>query len=152
MDMVMQKSVELGVQAITPLWTRRSQVQLDGKRLAKRLSHWEGIVVSACEQSGRIHLPTLAPACNLQEWLHSRPDKETRLVLDPAADQSLTDITPTPNITILIGPEGGLEDDEIKKAVTNGFIRVKLGPRILRTETAALAILAATQTLWGDLS
>ncbi len=152
MDMVMQKSVELGAQAITPLWTSRSQVQLDGKRLAKRLSHWERIIVSACEQSGRTHLPSLAPASNLDEWLNTRTADETCLVLDPNADQVLTDIDPAPNVTILIGPEGGLEDGEIEKAVSNGFLGVKLGPRILRTETATLAILAAVQTLWGDLS
>jgi len=152
MDMVMQKSVELGVQAITPLWTRRSQVQLDGKRLAKRLSHWEGIVVSACEQSGRSQLPSLAPACSLPEWLSTRTENETRLVLDPDAEKVLTDIRPVQQARVLIGPEGGLEASEIEKAVEAGFSRVKLGPRILRTETATLAILAAMQTLWGDLS
>ena len=152
MDLVMQKSVELGVQAITPLWTRRSQVQLDGKRLAKRLSHWEGIMVSACEQSGRVQLPSLSSACGLQDWLSTRVENETSLVLDPEAKQVLTDITPMQQVSILIGPEGGLEDSEIEKAVRVGFSRVKLGPRVLRTETAALAILAAMQTLWGDLS
>ena len=152
MDLVMQKSVELGVQAITPLWTTRSQVQLDGKRLAKRLSHWEGIVVSACEQSGRSQLPSLAPACSLPEWLSPRIENETRLVLDPDAEKVLTDLRPVRQARVLIGPEGGLEASEIEKAVEAGFSRVKLGPRILRTETATLAILAAMQTLWGDLS
>jgi 16S rRNA (uracil1498-N3)-methyltransferase len=152
MDMVMQKSAELGVQAITPLWTQRSQVQLDGKRLARRLSHWEGIVVSACEQSGRVQLPSLTPACSLPEWLSTRIENETRLVLDPEAEQVLKDITPMQKVCVLIGPEGGLEGSEIEKAVANGFNRVKFGPRILRTETATLAILAAMQTLWGDLS
>lgn len=152
MDMVMQKSVELGVQAITPLWTQRSQVRLDGKRLAKRLSHWEGIVVSACEQSGRVQLPSLSPACSLPEWLAPRIENETCLVLDPEAEQVLTDIRPIQQARVLIGPEGGLEDSEIEKAVEAGFSRVKLGPRTLRTETAALTILASMQTLWGDLS
>ncbi len=152
MDLVMQKSVELGVHAITPLWTRRSQVQLDGKRLTKRQSHWQGIVVSACEQSGRVHLPSLYPANKLREWIHTDEENETRLVLDPEADLALTDIKPMQQARILIGPEGGLEDCEIKNAVAAGFYKVKLGPRILRTETAALATLAAMQTLWGDLA
>jgi 16S rRNA (uracil1498-N3)-methyltransferase len=152
MDLVMQKSVELGAQAITPLWTQRSQVRLDGKRLAKRLSHWEGIIVSACEQSGRVRLPELSTACSLQEWLSARVENETGLILDPEAEQVLTDINPTQQVRVLIGPEGGLDDSEIEKAVKAGFIRVRLGPRVLRTETAALAILAAMQTLWGDLS
>jgi 16S rRNA (uracil1498-N3)-methyltransferase len=152
MDLVMQKSVELGVQAITPLRTRRSQVQLDGKRLARRVSHWEGIIVSACEQSGRVQLPSLHPACGLLEWLDTGIENETALVLDPEAEQALTDIRPTQQVRVLIGPEGGLEDSEIEKAVEAGFSRIRLGPRVLRTETAALAILAAMQTLWGDLS
>jgi len=152
MDLVMQKSVELGVQAITPLWTRRSQVRLDEKRLAKRLSHWEGIVVSACEQSGRVQLPSLSSACGLQDWLNTRNENDTSLVLDPAAEQVLSDVRPNQQVRVLIGPEGGLEDSEIEKAVGAGFSRVKLGPRVLRTETAALAILAAMQTLWGDLA
>ena len=152
MDLVMQKSVELGVQAITPLWTRRSQVQLVGKRLAKRLSHWQGIVVSACEQSGRVRLPSLYPAHGLPEWINACAESETRLVLDPEADQVLTDIAPMQQARVLIGPEGGLEGSEIEKAVAAGFSRVKLGPRVLRTETAALATLVAMQTLWGDLA
>ena len=152
MDLVMQKSVELGAHVITPLWTQRSQVRLDGKRLAKRLSHWQGIMVSACEQSGRVMMPSLSHTNQLEEWLDTRTEEETCLVLDPKAEQVLTDIRPKQRIRVLIGPEGGLEDSEIEKASAAGFSRIKLGPRVLRTETAAIAVLAAIQALWGDLS
>jgi 16S rRNA (uracil1498-N3)-methyltransferase len=152
MDLVMQKSVELGANVITPLWTQRSQVRLDGKRLAKRLSHWQGIMVSACEQSGRVMMPALSHANQLGEWLNTSTEEETCLVLDPKAKQVLADIRPKQQIRLLIGPEGGLEDSEIETASAAGFSRIKLGPRVLRTETATIAVLAAIQTLWGDLS
>ncbi|VAW81096.1 16S rRNA (uracil(1498)-N(3))-methyltransferase, partial [hydrothermal vent metagenome] len=138
MDWVVQKSVELGVQTITPLWTQRSQVQLQGKRLDKRLSHWEGIIISACEQSGRVHLPSLHPANSLKKWTTVHNENETCLILDPTADQVLNDIEPMQQARVLIGPEGGFEDSEIEQAVESGFCRIKLGPRVLRTETAAL--------------
>jgi 16S rRNA (uracil1498-N3)-methyltransferase len=152
MDFVLQKSVELGVESITPLWTKRSQVQLSGKRLEKRLSHWRGVICSACEQSGRVYLPKLHSATKLPDWCRVNRKQSLQLVLDPAASLQLSDLTPDSEIRILIGPEGGLESDEISMAEASGFKRVRLGPRILRTETAALAIVAAVQTLWGDLS
>lgn len=151
MDFVLQKSVELGVSAITPLWTSRSQVRLSGARLDKRLSHWRGIVRSACEQSGRVVLPDLNNSCTLSDWC--REANETcRVVLDPQATLTLGKLPPADNVCVLIGPEGGLDAEEIAIAETAGFQRVSLGPRVLRTETAALAILAALQTLWGDLA
>lgn len=150
MDLVMQKSVELGVQSITPLWTQRSQVQLDGKRLEKRLAHWQGIIRAACEQSGRVRLPELHPANRLGTWLAEGRADETRLVLDPQAEHTLADIRAGAKICVLIGPEGGLERSEIDQAGEAGFSAVRLGPRVLRTETAALATLAALQMLWGD--
>jgi 16S rRNA (uracil1498-N3)-methyltransferase len=152
MDFVLQKSVELGVESITPLWTKRSQVQLSGQRLEKRLFHWRGVIRSACEQSGRVYLPTLHSATKLVDWYNIRRKPSVRLVLDPAASLQLSDIAPARDITILIGPEGGLEGDEISMAESTGFKRIRLGPRILRTETAALATVAAVQALWGDLS
>jgi len=151
MDFVLQKSVELGVNAITPLWTNRSQVKLQGKRLEKRLSHWQGTVRSACEQSGRSFLPELGNACLLSDWC-AEPETPLQLVLDPGADINLGALKPANRIRLLIGPEGGLDADETELAVSAGFQRVRLGPRVLRTETAALAAICALQTLWGDLT
>ena len=149
MDFVIQKAVELGVNEITPLWTRRSQVQLSGPRLEKRLAHWQGVVISACEQSGRLQLPQLAAATALDAWL-ARPSSGLRLVLDPTADRVLHDIEPRNPIEVLLGPEGGFEQEEVQRALGAGYQPVRIGPRILRTETATLATLAALQTLWGD--
>jgi len=150
MDLVMQKAVELGVQQIVPLWTRRSQVQLSGKRLDKRLCHWRGIVQSACEQSGRVILPELQAATGLDDWLQTVPQDTLRLVLDPESNTTLHQVAHSKHIQLLIGPEGGLEKQELEFAAAAGFQRISLGPRILRTETAALAALAALQMLWGD--
>ncbi len=152
MDFVLQKSVELGVAAITPVRTSRSQVQLCGTRLDKRLSHWRGVIRSACEQSGRLYLPSLSDPASLEDWCTARQEHSLQLVLDPTATLQLSDITPAMNIRILIGPEGGLAMEEIQKANNSGFTPIRLGPRTLRTETATLATLAAIQALWGDLS
>jgi len=151
MDFVLQKSVELGVSTITPLWTARSQVHLQGKRLEKRVVHWQGIIRSACEQSGRSVLPTLGATCTLSDWC-TGGNPALQLVLDPEAETSLAELEPANRARILIGPEGGLDGGEIACAESAGFQRVRLGPRILRTETAALAALCALQTLWGDLA
>lgn len=153
MDMVMQKAVELGVNAITPLWTKRSQVQLRGQRLEKRLAHWQGIVRAACEQSGRVHLPVLNHALELGDWLRSPlDDGTTGIMLDPDADIALGELEPADDVRVLIGPEGGFDCEEVECADTAGYRRVRLGPRILRTETAAIATLSALQTLWGDFA
>ena len=152
MDFVLQKSVELGVESIAPLWTKRSQVQLSGKRLEKRLSHWRGVIRSACEQSGRVCLPKLHNPAKLPDWHRINRKQSLQLVLDPAASLQLSDLIPAREIQILIGPEGGLEGEEISMVEESGFKRIRLGPRILRTETAALATVAAVQALWGDLS
>lgn len=149
MDLVIQKAVELGVSEITPLWTRRSQVRLTGPRLEKRLSHWQGIVIAACEQSGRVRLPTLHPDNSLDSWLDTGP-AGLGLVLDPGAGQVLHEFEAQTRVRILLGPEGGFESAELELARAAGFQAVRLGPRILRTETAALATLSALQTLWGD--
>ncbi|MTW22385.1 16S rRNA (uracil(1498)-N(3))-methyltransferase [Allochromatium palmeri] len=149
MDFAIQKAVELGVTRITPLFTRRAQVRLDGARLDKRLEHWRGVVVSACEQSGRRRLPALEPALELETWLES--PHTGGLLLDPLAERALPALSaPASGLTLLIGPEGGLDPREREAARCHGFQGVRLGPRILRTETAPLAAIAVIQALWGD--
>jgi 16S rRNA (uracil1498-N3)-methyltransferase len=148
MDLVIQKAVELGVTDITPLHTQRSVVQLDAERSAKRLSHWHGIVVSACEQSGRMRLPQLNPITDITVWLAAG---HNGFMLDHRAKVSLAGSDePAGDIALLVGPEGGLAAPERQLAARHGFTAVRLGPRVLRTETAPLAALAAIQTLWGD--
>lgn len=152
MDYTLQKSVELGIRQVTPLWTRRSQVRLKAGRLEKRIQHWRSVARSACEQSGRLILPVVDDATTLDDWCRQSDSHGLCLVLDPAAGQTLSDLKPaTSTIRLLIGPEGGLDEKEIRSAKDYGFTAVRLGPRILRTETAAVAALSALQTLWGDL-
>ena len=151
MDYALQKSVELGVSHITPLQSRYCQVRLDAKRLQKRLDHWRGVVRSASEQSGRLVLPRVDPVISLHSWCTRQNDTGLQLILDPDAPQALADTSPANRkLRVLIGPEGGFDDEEITLAVQHGFKRVRLGPRTLRTETATVAILSAVQTLWGD--
>jgi len=148
MDLAIQKSVELGVGAITPLFTNRSVVQLKADRLERRLTHWAGVIRSACEQSGRSRLPELHPPATLPEWLEVHTDG---LVLFHRAERSLADCpAPGETLNLLIGPEGGLSESERELAFAKGFTAVRLGPRVLRTETAPIAALAAIQVLWGD--
>jgi len=151
MDYTIQKAVELGVQRIVPVFTERSVVQLDGERLAKREEHWRGVVASACEQCGRNRLPLLLPAVPLaRAWPHVA--EGLGLVLDPGAETGLRDLNlGGVELSLLVGPEGGLSDAEVAAAKTHGFHGVRLGPRILRTETAGVAALAALQALAGDL-
>ncbi len=149
MDFALQKAVELGVNALTPLFTERSVVRLEAKRLAKRLAHWQGVVIGACEQSGRRRLPTLHPALDFAAWIGQA--HSGGLLLDPRAEQPLPQLPPPAKaLTLLVGPEGGLATHERESAHRAGFKGVRLGPRILRTETAPLAALAAIQALWGD--
>lgn len=150
MDYVIQKAVELGVSSFVPLFAERTVVKLKGEKLERRLIHWRNVMIAACEQSGRRHLPQLEEAATLDEWLASLGNS-TKLVLDPQAQQSLHDLAPpTDSVHLLIGPEGGLCQEELQLAKRCGFTGVRLGPRILRTETAPLAALAAMQALWGD--
>jgi 16S rRNA (uracil1498-N3)-methyltransferase len=150
MDYALQKSVELGVGGITPVFTERSQVHLSGSRLERRLDHWRGILTGACEQSGRRRLPHLATATTLSDWLSNHAGGG--LLLDPEAARPLIALpAPGATITLLIGPEGGLGPRERASARARGFEGVRLGPRILRTETAPLAAIAVIQALWGDL-
>lgn len=152
MDYAIQKAVELGVHHIVPVFTDRSVVQLKGERADKRQTHWQAVAASACEQCGRNRVPNLHRPESLANWLGSWNGDSKGLALSPAAPHSLTELTkPERPITILIGPEGGLTEDELQRAIGCGFSAVRLGPRVLRTETAAVAALAAMQILWGDL-
>lgn len=150
MDYAIQKAVELGVSRIIPVVTERCNVQLSGGRDKKRMAHWQGIVVSACEQSGRSLLPALSGVMQLQESLMENK-LGSRLVLNPLAETGFTTLEQQQNVTLLIGPEGGLSEQELTQAQAAGFQPVSFGPRILRTETATVAALAVVQTLWGDL-
>ena len=156
MDLTVQKSVELGVAHIVPVSSRRGVVKLDGERAARRVLHWQGVAASACEQCGRNRLPSVGVIAPLGRWLAQTPaSKALRLMLAPAATQTLADITPPTageSVELLIGAEGGLAPDEIEVAAAAGYIGVRLGPRILRTETAGMAALAAIQCLWGDFN
>lgn len=152
MDYTIQKAVELGVTHIQPLHTERSVVKLSAERAQKRLEHWQGIVYAACEQSGRAVAPKIELPIPLNTWLSKHPQANaSRIFLNPIGAKRLADLPkPTGEIQLLIGAEGGLSPQEISIASTNGFLSIMLGPRILRTETAALTAIAAMQTLWGD--
>lgn len=151
MDFTLQKAVELGIANIQPLAGERSVVRLSGERADKRVAHWQGVVVAACEQSGRNRVPEVAPIRPLLDWLGQQDRPGLRLMLSPVAEIGLRDLPrPDGNITLLVGPEGGLSPAEAEAALRYGYTPVRLGARVLRTETAALAALAAMQTLWGD--
>ncbi len=148
MDLAIQKSVELGVTTISPLQTERSVVQLKADRLAKRLAHWRGIAISACEQCGRNRIPGIAAPTALANWL---TDQASGILLFHKADDTLATLgAPQGPFSLLIGPEGGLSEAERRQAVDSGLAAIRMGPRIMRTETAPLAALAAIQVLWGD--
>jgi len=151
MDLILQKSVELGVSRIQPLWTKRSLTNLNGARLEKRLRHWEGIIGSACEQCGRATLPALEAPLDFAAWVRAAPAGGLRILLHPEGGCALRDLgPPREGVLLLAGPEGGLSPEERQLALQAGMTGVRLGPRILRTETAALAALAGMQALWGD--
>lgn len=153
MDYTIQKAVELGVNQIQPINSQRSVVKLSGDRAEKRKEHWQNVVISACEQSGRAVIPQVNNAMTLTNWLssNSAQTNSTRITLSPTATQTLQDLAkPTGEIYLLIGAEGGLTNDEIELASAQGFNPVLVGKRVLRTETAALAAVAAMQIIWGD--
>ncbi len=152
MDYTIQKAVELGVNAIQPISTERSVVKLSQERAQKRLEHWQNIVNSACEQSGRAFVPQVLAPLGLSHWLAKNPaSTDTRILLNPIGAIKLADLAkPKGNVTLLIGAEGGLSQAEINAATANCFQSIILGPRILRTETAALTAISSMQTLWGD--
>ena len=152
MDFTLQKSVELGVNTITPIFTDRCGVKLSGERLEKKHEQWQKIVISACEQSGRCTVPTVALPIYLADWLQQE-SSALKLNLHPRAQHSIMSLPIENNrVRLLIGPEGGLSNDEISAAATAGFHDVLLGPRVLRTETAALTAITALQCRYGDLT
>lgn len=150
MDFTIQKAVELGVAEIVPIESRRSVTRLAGERAAKRVAHWQGVAAAACEQCGRNRVPMVAPVESLERWLARPADGALRLMLAPGAEVALAELPPAGRVQLLIGAEGGLDAQEVIAAQQVGFRAVALGPRILRTETAGLAALAAMQALWGD--
>lgn len=151
MELVMQKLTELGVTEITPLMTRRVEVKLPEPRMTKKNLHWQKIAISACQQCLRNRLPLLHPTCQLGEWLPT-VNGDAKLVLDHREANSLGGLKAgTRQITLLVGPEGGLDDVEIKAAQTTGFVGLGLGPRVFRTETAPLVAVSVLQALFGDL-
>ncbi|WP_210398121.1 16S rRNA (uracil(1498)-N(3))-methyltransferase [Motiliproteus sediminis] len=150
MDYAVQKATELGVSAITPIQTERCEVRLKGDREQKRTQHWQSVAVSAAEQSGRLRVPEVRAPQTLADWL-ATADADLKLVLHPEAPASLLDLPAPQSVALLIGPEGGLSDDEVVAAQAAGFKALSLGPRVLRTETAPVAALTLLQYLWGDL-
>jgi 16S rRNA (uracil1498-N3)-methyltransferase len=152
MDWVVQKATELGVASIVPVITARSVVKLDRDQAEKKHEHWRSIAIGACEQCGRSRLPEIATSISLTQHLRLAGSGSMRVVLDPEATKSLTSLETVTTIELLIGPEGGLDDEELAAAKKAGFVSATLGPRILRTETAAVAALAILQSKWGDLA
>lgn len=153
MDWILQKATELGVAAVLPVSSERSEVRLDSSRADRRLAHWRSVVVSACEQSGRARLPQLMPPQPLATALPQLPPASLRLLLDPQAALSLATLAPAPDagIALAVGPEGGWSPRDRDCLHAAGFSGVRLGPRILRTETAGIAAIAALQLRFGDL-
>ena len=150
MDWIVQKAVELGVEAVVPLQAERSVLRLSGERGDRRVEHWRQIAVSACEQSGRNRVPAVGALRALREYL-AEATQAARLMLDPQCGERLSELPrPAGALHILIGPEGGWSDAELALCRAAGCRGVGLGPRVLRTETAGLATLAAMQALWGD--
>ncbi len=154
MDYTVQKAVELGVRRVVPVLSARSVVRMDADRWQKKLEHWRGVIAAACEQCGRNRLPELSPVCELDDLLADarRRPAELRLVLAPTAPQTLHGIDRAAAVSLLVGPEGGLTDAEITRLQRGGYLALGMGPRVLRTETAGVAALAAMQALWGDLA
>ena len=154
MDYTVQKAVELGVARIQPIVSERCIVRLDAERGHRRVAHWQAVAIAACEQCGRNLVPEVSALVNLVDWLEPGARRETtplRLLLSPGAPGTLRELArPSGAVTLLAGPEGGLSPREERDAQASGYIPIRLGPRILRTETAALAALAALQTRWGD--
>lgn len=152
MDWIIEKAVELGATAIQPLQAARSVVRLTDERAAKRLAHWQGVAIAAAEQCGRNRLPSLAQPLGFMEWV-TQHDLHPRILLSPRAGQSLSDWArhhPPQALTVMIGPEGGFSDAEEQAALAHGALCLSLGRRVLRTETAGLAVLASLNALWGE--
>jgi len=153
MDFTLQKSVELGVAEIRPVISERCVVRLSGERAEKRVARWQEIVVSACEQSGRNIVPKVLPLTTYAQSLQQLPQETTKLLMSLNRAQKLGDVQPqSGKVVFMVGPEGGWTEKEEQQAFDAGFQSVTLGKRVLRTETASLAAIAAMQTLWGDFA
>jgi 16S rRNA (uracil1498-N3)-methyltransferase len=151
MDLTVQKAVELGAVWIQPLLARRSKVRLEADRAERRVQHWQRVAIAACEQCGRNRLPLVAPVLALADWLGTRAGTQRGILLDPASPLRLSQAGPMEGeIALLAGAESGFTVEENEMAQHMGFVAVSVGPRVLRTETAGLAALAAMQALWGD--
>ncbi len=150
MDLVIQKATELGVRSIQPVITHRSIVRLSAERQARRAEHWQNVAIAACEQSGRNRIPEVHAALAWVDWLARLPEGGARILLAPDAEQSLRSLARPDSVLLLVGPEGGLAPEERRDAARYGFHPVRFGPRVLRTETAPIAALAALAALWGD--
>ncbi len=148
MDWAIQKATELGVSEITPIFSERCEVRLKDERADKRLLHWRQVAISACEQCGRSRVPLIHPPVLLADWI-KQTEADLKLVLHPVA-QPLESHAKPQTLAFLIGPEGGLSDAEVEQAHSAGFLPARLGPRVLRTETAPVVALAVAQQLWGD--
>jgi len=150
-DWVIQKAVELGVAYIDPIQMTRSIVRLDKERAQKKQDHWQGVVIGAAEQSGRVKIPHVASLRNLEKWIDDLPLGPLRVRLAPDVKNSFADVDPTSQgIVLVVGPEGGFDPAEINQLEAANFVSVSLGPRVLRTETAALAAIASLQSWFGD--
>ena len=150
MDWVLQKATELGVTQIIPLITERTEVKIKGEKQDKKMQHWQQIIISACEQCQRNLLPILQEPQAIDNWLKT-VSTDYRFVLHHRNDQSLSESSAPKSVTLLIGPEGGLSEEEIILAENEKFQSLRLGPRVLRTETAPVAAISLVQYLWGDL-
>ena len=154
MDLILQKATELGVTSFAPLWSQRSEVKLEGERMVKRLAHWHGVVASACEQCGRARVPDVASPAALAAALAAMPAGSLRLILDPDGELAMggdMSLSAGDHVALAVGPEGGWSPSDREQLRNAGFRGLRLGPRILRTETAGLAAIAALQSRFGDL-
>ncbi|MDK2776915.1 MAG: 16S rRNA (uracil(1498)-N(3))-methyltransferase [Pseudomonadota bacterium] len=149
MDFTIQKATELGISTITPLWSERCEVRLKGERLEKKMEHWQKVAISACEQCGRNRIPQIHQPLHFSEWA-AQTSSGLKFILHPRDQKPLRDYPAPAAVALLVGPEGGFSDAEVEQAISAGFAGLTLGPRVLRTETAALAALSVFQFQWGD--
>ena len=149
-DWAVQKATELGVSAIQPLQSERVDFAIPADRIEKRVAHWQQVAISACEQSGRVTVPQVFPPCALLNWVNAVTADE-KWVLDGTADDQKLPVKAPQTVALLIGPEGGLTEAEISTARADGFQRLRLGPRVMRTETAPVVALALINSRWGDI-